>query len=96
MFVFKGKVATQEDVRKGEAIFYLQSKGDTSHKVVNTHLPFYGYLTDATHERKLVIILQAEVFKNDTVYGYKDANLKFGMCYNKDLEHLQLDKMNFE
>lgn len=96
LFVFKGRVATQEDVKKQEAIFYLMSNGDTSHKAADVHLPFYAYLTNKDHERDLVIILQAEVFKNDTVYGYKDAQQRFGMCYANELEHLQLDKMNFE
>lgn len=96
LFVFKGRVATQEDVKKQEAIFYLMNNNDTTHKAADVHLPFYAYLTNKDHERDLVIILQAEVFKNDTVYGYKDAQQRFGMCYANELEHLQLEKMNFD
>lgn len=96
LFVFKGRVATQEDAMKHEAVFFIDSKGDPSHQVVDVHLPFYAYLTDGTHERDLVFIMQAEVFKGDTVYGYKDAKLRMGMCYANDLEFLQLDKMKFE
>ncbi len=90
---FKGKVATKKDVASGDAVFNMDSKGDTSHKALNIRIPFFAFLIQKNNQPpKFVAIMQAEVLRGDTIMGYKEANGLFGICNPKELEYFESQK----
>lgn len=80
--VFSSRIATNEDVKSGKAIFSLDGQGKT-HKAAKIKLPFYVLMKDQG-EQLTAIIVQAEVLDNDTLFGYKNAKGIMGMCTSKD------------
>lgn len=76
--VFTGRVATQEDVKNGKALFSLDPKGK-KHRAAQIKLPFYVTMKDGGKE-VTAIIVQAEILGSDTIFGYKNGNGKTGMC----------------
>lgn len=90
---FTGKIATKKDVNKGEAVFYLNSKGDTTHKVIRIRLPFYAFLKQKNGSQpKFIAVMQAESLKGDTILGYKEASGLFGICKPRELEYFESGK----
>ncbi|MCX7743733.1 MAG: hypothetical protein N2167_04120 [Flavobacteriales bacterium] len=82
--VFTGRVATQDDVKSGRALFSLDPKGK-KHRVAQIKLPFYVTMVDGGKE-VTAIIVQAEILNTDTIFGYKNGNGKTGMCTSAEFK----------
>ncbi|MBE2246485.1 MAG: hypothetical protein IAE67_04455 [Candidatus Competibacteraceae bacterium] len=80
--VFKDRIATQDDVKNGLAIFSIEGKGK-KHTPANIKLPFYALMT-YQNEQVTAIIVQAEVLDGDTLYGYKNGKGVIGMCTSSE------------
>ena len=70
--VVNNRVASQNDVDSGNAIFYIEGKSE-SHKAFKIDLPKLGYWNDLeTNKKELVVIIQIEETSKGTVVGYRD------------------------
>jgi|SRR5688572_8426891 len=87
---FKGKVATKKDVQDGKAVFNLDSKGDTTHHPLDIKIPFFAFLNKPGKKSpNMVVIMQAETLRGDTILGYRESNGHFGICSPRELEYFQ-------
>ncbi len=76
----RGRVATQEDIESGIAIFRIDMKGiEGEHCPIDLDIPALAWLTDAeTSGKKLVVITQAEWSNGNSVVAYIDFNNEIG------------------
>ncbi len=83
-----GRVATEEDVKKGLAIFYINAKGGV-HTPYSIQLPALAYLTDfETKKESLVIVIQIESTSSGIVAGYRNIDGGSGACLLHELRFL--------
>lgn len=81
--VIRGRVATEDDFRAGDAVFYqLASKG-----VPNIDLPFWARLDmeDSVRERIYVVQCEYVADRDDVVVGFRLENGDAGVCMWADL-----------
>ena len=70
-----GRVATQEDINDGAAVFILQSEGVPIGSPMKIAVPQYAIHTNVeTNEKTKVIIIQAEEAKGQKVIGALDIS----------------------
>lgn len=68
-----GRVATQQDINEGAAVFMLQSEGVPIGSPMKIEIPQYAIHTNVeTNEKTRVIIIQAEEAKGQHVVGALD------------------------
>ena len=70
-----GRLATEQDVMQGRAVFYLQSSGDAHAVPYDIVLPVCAIMKDEeTSEETPVIIIQVEVANGMPTVGYRFLN----------------------
>ena len=68
-----GRVATQNDINEGAAVFMLQSEGIPIGSPMKIEIPQYAIHTNVeTNEKTKVIIIQAEEAKGQQIVGALD------------------------
>jgi len=81
-----GRIATEEDVKNGLAIYCIKN---TDSKPYQIQLPKLAYLTDLeTKTKNLVVVIQVESTSKDTIAGYREINGGFGACLFYELKFL--------
>ena len=90
----QGRVATEDDVKAGKAVFYLDlSQGQRSHPIA-LNLPRCAVLTDEDGATIPVIVIQAEESDNGSgsvkvFAGYRPMKGGNGICMLDDLRLLE-------
>ena len=85
----KNRIATQNDVNKGDAIFQIIPKGK-KHIALNIQIPSLAYLINLENKTKiLVVVTQAEKAGNETVIGIKYLDGSIGACTLEELEFIK-------
>jgi hypothetical protein len=76
----KNKIATEQDVKNGFAVFYIkESLGE--HKPLEIPIPLLAYQkNDETDENILVVIIQGEKINNEEVVGVRYFTGGNGIC----------------
>jgi hypothetical protein len=82
----KGRIATDEDVQEGIAVFRINGKG-LEHVPVDINLPALAYHSnDETDERTPVIVVQSERVGDQEVAGIRYLDGGEGACNLWELE----------
>jgi hypothetical protein len=82
----KNKVATEQDVIDGRAVFYIEN-GGKEHTPLNANIPFIAYQVDEESSTKtLVIAIQAEKVDGDQFVGVRYIEGGNGVCRWSELE----------
>jgi hypothetical protein len=80
------RTATEDDVMKGTATFYLS--GTVDHKTIDIDLPSLALLTDnETGDKIEVVVIQAEQADGRRLIGYRPLDGGNGVC--------ELDELTF-
>jgi len=88
-----GRVANEDDVKKGLAIYFIKNNG-VDHSAYKIELPKLAYLTDAdTKKEELVVVIQVECTPQDTVAGYRNIDGGNGACMLYELNFLDNEKI---
>ena len=66
----KGKIATEEDLKKGRAVFHL-GEHDKPHSPLGIKLPALGYVNKKGENKKGVVIIQAEKVGDKKILGVR-------------------------
>jgi hypothetical protein len=83
----KNRIATEEDVKLGRAVFYIES---VDHTPIDIQIPSLAYQVDKeTGEKKLVIVIQAETTGEEEVVGIRYFEGGNGVCMLHELEFTQ-------
>jgi hypothetical protein len=87
----KGRVATEEDVKLGRAVFYINNeKSKTDHGPIDIQIPSLAHHIDQeTGERTLVVVIQAEKANEQEVVGLRYFEGGNGACLLFELEFVQ-------
>jgi hypothetical protein len=81
-----GRLATEEDVKNGFAIYCINKVDSKPYPI---QLPQLAYLNDFdTKTKKMVVVIQIESTSKDTIAGYRDINGGFGACLFYELQIL--------
>ncbi len=84
-----GRVAVEEDVKAGRAVFYLQDAEKIGAKSNDLVLPSCAVLFDEeSGEEVLVIIIQAEETEEADYIGYRLLDSGNGICTLAEVEFL--------
>ena len=87
-----GRIATEEDVKNGNATFRIDDKGQ-EHKALNIKIPSLAYHIDQeTNEKTPVVVIQGEQVGDQKVVGIKYLDGTDGVCLLFELEFVD----NFE
>ena len=82
----KDKLATNQDVLDGRAVFYIDGETEI-HQMLNIPIPSLAYYTDnETHEKNLVIIIQGEKADDKELVGIRFSNGGNGVCLLWELD----------
>ncbi|MBO9709654.1 MAG: hypothetical protein J7521_15730 [Caulobacter sp.] len=68
-----GRLATEADLKRGDAIFLSLVDGKPSGSPARIHVPQFAHLIEENGARRPVVIIQAETNKQGTLFGAKDA-----------------------
>ncbi len=91
--VITDRVATEDDVKKGLAVYYIDDNS-VDHSPYKTTLPKLAYLINAdTKKEELVIVIQIEIVQKDTVAGFKNIDGRKGACMLYELKFLNDEKI---
>ena len=84
----KGKIATQEDIDLGKAVFRLDSKGEM-HTPLEIEIPSLAYYVDQeTKEKTKVVVIQGEQVGEQKIVGIRYLNGGDGACLLFELEFI--------
>jgi len=87
------RVATEDDVKNGVAVYYLE-KSNFEHKAYKTQLPKLAYLIDPkTKKEKLVVVIQIENTSEGIVTGYRNLDGGNGICLFDELKFIDEQKI---
>jgi hypothetical protein len=82
----KGRVANDEDIKFGRAIFMVE--GD-EHEPIHIEIPALAFQTDEeTGERRKVVMIQAERVGTDEVVGIRYIDGGDGVCMRFELDFI--------
>lgn len=82
------RVANEDDVKKGLAVFNIDTRGGF-HSAYNMELPKLAYLKDSeTKTEVLVVVIQVEVTAKNTVVGYRNIAGGNGACLLHEIKFL--------
>jgi len=88
--VVSGRLATEEDVKTGTAVFYLQNAQELGAKPIHLEIPMPAILEDKDDGIKVpVILVQAEEADGKKYVGYRLIAGGNGMCSLDELELLK-------
>ena len=84
----KDRIATEEDVKLGRAVFYIENEGTgTEHQALDIQIPSLAHHIDQdTGEKKLVIVIQAEKTDEQQVIGLRYLEGGNAVCLLFELE----------
>lgn len=68
----KGRVATNEDIQAGRAVFAMNPKG-VIHQALPMRLPYMVYTWTDTYRDTLMVIIQCEQVGDDTLVGVRTS-----------------------
>ncbi len=78
-----GRVATEDDVRAGFAVFYVEGVSNPA----TFTLPRCGLLKNNEGSALLVVVIQAESrYDGQVLFGYRPFNGGNGICMNYDVQ----------
>ncbi|GAA4747035.1 hypothetical protein [Flavisolibacter ginsenosidimutans] len=81
----KSKIATEQDVIEGRAVFYINDGQD--HQVLDVQIPVLAYQIDGESDSKvLVIVIQAEKVDDTELAGVRYLEGGNGVCTWSELE----------
>ncbi len=84
----KGRIATQEDIDLGKAVFRLDGKGET-HTPLEIEIPSLAYHVDQeTEEKTKVVVIQGEQVGEQRIVGVRYLNGGNGACLLFELEFI--------
>jgi hypothetical protein len=82
-----GRIATEKDVKNGNAIFYIKNNANQIPNDLN--LPMLAYLNnDDEKSKKLVVVIQVEPSIKGNVVGYRNPEGGSGACLFNELKFL--------
>lgn len=90
----QGRLATQDDVRAGLAVFYIADGRDAA-EPATLNLPVCGMQRQEEGTTLPVVVVQAERFKGDTILGVLYLNGGKGMCTLEEMELLEAPDERF-
>ena len=86
-----GRLATENDVTNGYAVYYIDNKSP-DHKPLDIQLPKLAYWTDTdTKKEKLVVVIQIETTPKDTIVGFRNIEGGNAVCLLYELKFLTAD-----
>ncbi|WP_206677348.1 hypothetical protein [Caulobacter sp. SSI4214] len=68
-----GRLATEADLKRGDAIFLSLVDGKPSGSPARIHVPQFAHLIEENGARRPVVVIQAETNEQGTVFGVKDV-----------------------
>lgn len=68
-----GRVATEADIRRGDAVFLTATDGKPDGTPASIHVPQYAFLKQEGGKRQPVMVVQAETNRRGTFLGMRDA-----------------------
>ena len=71
-----GRVANEDDLKQGHAVFLSVVDGKPSGKPAQIPIPQYAYLVEEGGNRRPVVVVQAEILDDGTILGMRDAEGK--------------------
>jgi hypothetical protein len=87
-FVF-GRLATQDDLNKGNGVFLFQAAGKPITKPTQkVQIPQFAYLREKESSRRPVVVVQAELLDGDLTLGLRDADGKEYIAAGEEVELL--------
>lgn len=87
-FVY-GRIATQDDLNKGNGVFLFEVGGQTMTKPTQkVQIPQYAYLKEKGGNRRPVVVVQAELLDGDLTLGLRDADGKEYIAAGEEVELL--------
>ncbi|WP_162052214.1 hypothetical protein [Pontibacter pamirensis] len=86
----KERIATEEDVEAGRAVFFIESEGtDIQHAPLDIGAPSLAYHIDQdTSEKTLVVVIQGEQVDEQEVAGVRYLDGGNGLCMLQELEFI--------
>jgi hypothetical protein len=85
--IYKNRIATEEDVKLGRAVFYIDEGDEIVHQPLNIQIPSLANHTDKeTGEKNLVVVIQAERTDEQEVVGLRYFEGGNGVCLLFELE----------
>jgi hypothetical protein len=84
----KERIATEQDVIEGRAVFYINDGGE-GHQTLDIPIPSIAYHVDSeTNEKTMVVVIQGEQSADKEVIGYRMLDGGNGVCLLWELEVL--------
>jgi len=84
-----GRLATQEDLNKGDGVFRFDVEGKPITKPTKkVQIPQFAYLKEAGGNRRPVVVVQAELLDGDLTLGLRDADGKEYIAAGEEVELL--------
>jgi hypothetical protein len=71
-----GRLATEADLKRGDAVFLSSVDGKPSGSSAPIRVPQYAYLIEESGKRRPVVVVQAERNEQGTLFGMRDVNGK--------------------
>lgn len=68
-----GRLATEADLKRGDAVFLSVIEGKPSGAPASIQVPQYAFLVEENGERRPVVVVQAETNERGTFLGMRDA-----------------------
>ena len=69
-----GRLATEADLKRGDAVFLSLIDGKPSGSPARIPIPQYAQLIEENGQRRPVVVVQAEIGEQGTLLGMRDAN----------------------
>lgn len=69
-----GRVATEADLKRGDAVFLSLIDGKPSGSPASIQVPQYAFLVEESGKRRPVVVVQAEKNEQGTLLGLRDAS----------------------
>jgi DNA-binding response OmpR family regulator len=85
---FTNRVADEEDVRAGRAVFYIRPMDNISVQFADIGLPHCAIFTDEKAHQFPVVIVQSERAGDAHYLGFRFLKQGNGICYRRELELL--------
>lgn len=87
------RIATEDDVKKGFAVFFSNETGD-EHVPYKIQLPKLAYLTETEMKKEeLVVVIQIEITSKYTLVGYRNFDGGNGICLLNEVNFLKPDSV---
>jgi hypothetical protein len=86
----KDRIATEEDVKSGRAVFYVKNdEVNEYHQPIDIEIPSLAYHVDETGERKMVVMIQTETTGEQELAGIRFFEGGNGVCMLDELEFIK-------